>query len=93
MAPRGYEAERCRTTTLPAMAADIQSMLGEAHSTGLLAGTKSPQQWGDGTHSQAPLGMGPDETRQPVYVTVCFEVLPSSWEDVLAAWEGLGVGL
>lgn len=37
--------------------------------------------------------MGPDELRLPGDGTSCFEALPSSWEDVLAAQEGLGVGL
>lgn len=69
------------------------ALLQEAHSTGSLAGTESPQQWADRTHSQSPSGTGPDEPRLPGDGTSCFEALPSSWEDVLAAQEGLGVRL
>lgn len=60
------------------------------HRTGLWAGTESPQQWGHGPipYSLYPLEMGPDEPQLPGDGTSCFEALPSSWEDVLAAWEG-----
>lgn len=40
------------------------------------------------SYSLYPLGMGPDEPQLPGDGTSCFEALPSSWEDVVAAWEG-----
>lgn len=40
------------------------------------------------SYSLYPLGMGPDEPQLPGDGTSCFEALPSSWEDIVAAWEG-----